>query len=207
MEYKIISQSPSRRATLWFLGWGFCSSIEPYIPSEDNDIILLWDYTNLSLNIDLGRWDGFDVRAWSMGVWAAEVFMASHPELNILSTTAYCGTPRPADPANGIGADGIRLTIDNWSEVNRRKFARKIAIDATLAQTIEPLMTLRSPDSQAAELQSILDAQSLPQPEPRVWDVAIVSQRDRIFPPANQANWWQGHAKSVDLRDVPHWPF
>ncbi len=208
MKYKLISKFPSSpEATLWFLGWGFDSSIEPFLPHEACDVILIWDYTDLTLDLDLSQWQSFSVRAWSMGVWAAEMFILANPNLKISHTEAFCGTARPADIHSGIGFEAIQLTIDFWSEANRRKFARKIAIDANLASMVEPLLTLRTADDQKAELQSILNAQAVKPYSSIIWDKAIVSRRDRIFPLASQLNWWEFHAREVEQRDIPHWPF
>ncbi len=208
MKYKLISQSPeSPEVTLWFLGWGFDYSIEPFLPREEGDVVLIWDYSDLTFDLDLSRWSSFSIKAWSMGVWAAEMFMLSRSDLKISHTEAYCGTARPADANSGIGAEAIQLTIDFWSDANRRKFARKIAIDAALAANVEPLLAIRSSDSQKAELQSILDAQAAKAEGAVIWDKAIVSKRDRIFPPAAQLNWWEFHACEVEQRDIPHWPF
>lgn len=206
MKYSQISSDPnSTEVTLWFLGWGFCDCIAPYIKDSGN-VILFWDYTDLSADIDIGRWTSFRIKAWSMGVWAAEMFMLANPGLSVVHTLAYCGTPRPCDSLFGIGLDNVRLTVDNWSEVNSRKFARKIAIDASLAQTVLNLMNVRSLDSQRGELESI-SAQQSADTVPYLWSEAVISLRDRIFPVESQRRWWQSHAKQVDERDIPHWPF
>lgn len=207
MKYSQISSNPnSSEVTLWFLGWGFCDSIAPYIKEKDSgNVILFWDYTDLRTDADLSRWTSFRIKAWSMGVWAAEMFMLANPGLNIVHTKAFCGTTRPCDSLLGIGLDNVRLTIDNWSDVNARKFARKIAIDASLAQTVLVLMNARSVADQRTELESICNQQS--DTEPVMWDEAVVSLRDRIFPVESQRRWWQSHAKSVEERDIPHWPF
>ncbi len=206
MNSKILTDNGSASATLWFLGWGFDDSIEQYI-NPTGTTILLWDYSDLSLSLDLSRWDEFDVKAWSMGVWAAESFLSTHPDLHITTRTAIAGTPRPADATQGIGTEAIQITISNWCDANRAKFARKIAHSAALAPTVAALMTSRSLDSQSAELQHILDAQSSPQPEPAMWDVAIIGSCDRIFTPSSQHAWWDTHARQVIDRDMPHWPF
>lgn len=205
MRHKVISSAGSRSATLWFLGWGFDEAVEPYL-AISSDAVLLWDYSNLDLDVDLSQWDSFTVKAWSMGVWAADAFAAAHPDLHITHRTAFCGTPRPADPSLGIGAEAIRLTIDNWCDANRGKFARKIAGTSSLAPTVASLMQGRAIVSQADELTHILEAQNEP-PTPAVWDVAVIGLRDRIFPPDNQRRWWAQHAHTIEERNTPHWPF
>lgn len=205
MRHSVISSSDHRSATLWFLGWGFDDAIAPSLDLRA-DAIILWDYSDLTLSLDLSQWDSFEIKAWSMGVWAADAFTAAHTGLAISRRTAYCGTPRPADASLGIGADAIRLTIDNWCEANREKFARKIAGSAALAPQVSEFMRGRSTSSQAEELTRILLAQDFP-PPPVTWDVAVVGRRDRIFPPDNQRLWWANHAHTVEERDIPHWPF
>ncbi len=204
MKYKQIKSAASTEATLWFLGWGFDSSIAPFIEGEGN-VILLWDYSSLDLGLDLSAFSHVYVKAWSMGVWAAEACLSAHPEARVARAEAYCGTPCPADPDRGIGAAAIQLTIDHWDEANRLKFARKISMDADLASVVAQLLSSRSADDQRAELQAILSARV--ESAPRMWDVANVSKRDRIFPQSSQLAWWRGHALEVCECDIPHWPF
>lgn len=206
MKHKVISNSGNGHATLWFLGWGFDSSFALHIRAEA-DVILLWDYTTLTLDLDLSHWQSYDVRAWSMGVWAAESFVTLHPELNVRSLTAINGTPLPADAEQGIGARLIQATAMRWDERNRRKFALRIAGDAhTLAQ-VEPLMTGRDTTDQKAELEAILAAQANPRPTALTWSRALIGTADQIFTPAAQRTYWASHAKEVEEREMPHWPF
>lgn len=188
--------------TLWFLGWGFDDSLEPLL-NISTPTILLWDYSDLRLPIDLSQYYSISIKAWSMGVWAAESFLHNNPNLPITHTTAIAGTPLPADPDLGIGTQAIRLTIDNWSEPNRLKFARKIAIPTQHTH----LLLSRNLTSQADELQHILNAQSLPHHTPHTWSHAIITSHDRIFPPTAQHTWWDTHAQLITNHDSPHWPF
>lgn len=206
MKHKVISNSGGSQATLWFLGWGFDSSIEPYVKS-DGDTVLLWDYTTLDLDLDLGHWQAYDVVAWSMGVWAAETFVQTHPDIAITSMTAMNGTPLPADAEQGIGARLIQATVMRWDDRNRHKFALRIAGDAQTLTQVEPLMTGRATADQKAELESILAAQANPQPNALTWDRAIIGQADQIFTPDAQRRYWASHAHQVEERDMPHWPF
>lgn len=206
MKHHVISQSGSQRATLWFLGWGFDSSIAPVIHAE-GDVVLLWDYTSLALDLDLSAWQSFDVCAWSMGVWAAESFVTSHPELTFGSLTAINGTPLPADAEQGIGARLIQATALRWDDRNRRKFALRIAGDAQTLAQVEPLMTGRETQDQKAELESILAAQANPPSTSLTWDRAIIGTADQIFTPDAQRRYWAAHARQIDERDMPHWPF
>ncbi len=206
MKYSQISSDlNSAEVTLWFLGWGFSDAIASCIKDSGN-VILFWDYTDLRADIDLSRWTSFRIKAWSMGVWAAEMFMLANPGLNVVHSMAFCGTARPCDPLFGIGLDNVRLTIDNWNEANARKFARKIAIDAALAQTVLSVMNSRGVDSQRTELEAICERQSADAGS-ILWNEAVISLRDRIFPVESQRRWWQSHAEHVEERDIPHWPF
>lgn len=206
MRHTVISQSDSRRATLWFLGWGFDSSIAPHIPTT-GDVVLLWDYASPALDLDLSRWQSFDVCAWSMGVWAAERFMSTHPGLTFGSLTAINGTPLPADAEQGIGARLIQATALRWDDRNRRKFALRIAGDAQTLARVEPLMTGRNTQSQKTELEAILAAQAEPRMNALTWDRAIIGTADQIFTPDAQRRYWASHARRIDERDMPHWPF
>lgn len=205
MKHKQIGNAGSEAVTLWFLGWGFDDGAAEHLESV-GDTILLWDYTDLSHALRLDRWRRIEVVAWSMGVWAAERLIADGAIPHPARATALCGTPMPCDAAMGIGARAVEMTADNWSEANRAKFARKMARSAEQAEAIAPLLARRTAEDQQAELRSIIAAQGKPLPH-MTWDAAIVSLRDRIFPPAAQRLWWEARAKSVREMDIPHWPF
>lgn len=208
MRHLQIKTADNHDATLWFLGWGFDGHLADFLPEEGN-VMALWDYTTLEdKTLDLSPWQEVEVKAWSMGVWAAEAFMRLHPEVRVKKATAFCGTPVPADATRGIGAEAIRLTIDHFDEANRDKFARKIAISPQLAATVRALLAHRDAADQKAELEAILAAQAdVDEASHRTWDLAVTGLRDRIFPPAAQRLWWASHAKETEERDCPHWPF
>lgn len=208
MRHCQIRTADSRIATLWFLGWGFDGHIADFLPDVGN-VIALWDYTTLEDKaLDLSPWQEVEVKAWSMGVWAAETFLRLHPDVRVKKATAICGTPMPADPSLGIGAEAIRLTIDHFDEANRDKFARKIALSPQLTPTVRALLAHRDAADQKAELEAILAAQAdSDETSHRTWDAAVTGRRDRIFPLAAQRLWWATHAKETEERDCPHWPF
>lgn len=205
MKHKQIADVESECVTLWFLGWGFDDGMAGRVETG-GDTILLWDYTDMSHTLRLGRWRRIEVVAWSMGVWAAERLFADETLPRPACATAICGTPVLCDAAMGIGAKAVEMTADNWCEANRAKFARKMARTAEQAEAIAPLLARRKAEDQQAELRGIIAAQGEPQPH-MTWDSAVVGLRDRVFPPAAQRRWWGGHAKAVREMDIPHWPF
>ena len=173
-------RSGSSELLLFFSGWG--SEPGMFIPGSDTgpgrDILMLWDYRDMTLDPDLllgyGR---ISLLAWSMGVWAAgkalgEAGMVNGPRL------AVNGTPFPIDDGNGL------------SERTLAKFRRRMCGSS---ETLESLLACglnRSAEELRDELAAIGDRARGTVSSPLRWDKALVGDRDMIFPPAGQHQAW-----------------
>ena len=60
-------------------------------------------------------------------------------------------------------------------------------------------------EEQVEELRLVREQAAVRSGEMR-WNVALISERDLIFPPVNQRNWWEGRCRTVSLTGG-HYPF
>lgn len=107
---------------------------------------------------------------------------------SILSAVAVGGTLFPADDRFGIPANIFYGTLENMSEPALAKFRRRMC-GKHLQYYMEHLPD-RAPEELKNELQALSEMIGKPYPGHLHWNLAIVGNKDLIFPPANQAAAW-----------------
>ena len=184
----------------------FILTVDP--ASADRDIVVLYDYRDLDLpdwlRAAMSGYRSIDLVAWSLGVWAA-----MHAGLEgIRRAVAINGTPYPVDAERGISPGIFQGTLENWSDVNRNRFERRMFIGCPEGR-LDEVRSSRSATDQQEELRSIADAvtrlSGAPAPS---WSFcrAVIGGRDLIFLPENQRSAWQD-VPVTGITDMPHFPF
>lgn len=196
MKLEFITQESNSRLLLIFAGWSTDASAFAPLRAEGYDIAVLSDCSEMTLP-PLGDYEEVVVLAWSLGVWAASVLL---PESGLPVTLAIAvnGTPWPVSDSRGIPAAVYRATADRLTEASFLKFRRRMG-GASLPRgnrTIESLAAeLKAIDASAADTSRF------------VWDRALASDADAIFPTANQLDAWKGTRTAVTtVADGSHTP-
>jgi len=217
MKAEWIVHQGSGDLLLFFNGWGMdrrvadcLFSASPEWPESGRDIVVLYDYRNLTLPawlveaMAVAR--SVDLLAWSLGVWAA----SNAGLLRVSRAVAINGTLWPVDADRGISPDIFAGTLENWSDENRKRFERRMfaSIPPDMADSVRPV---RDVSGQQQELRSIGEAVSRsPAEPPSAWrfSKAMIGGRDQIFSPDNQRRAWLEAGVSVTgIAGMPHYPF
>lgn len=201
----------SPRLLLFFAGWSAAPALFERLQAEEGmDVIICYDYREMAFREDLSRYREIHLIAWSMGVRMAELALGG--KWDLASATAINGTPRPIDDACGIPVDIFRGTLENLDAEGLRRFNRRMCGSRDLLARYEETPP-RTIEDVRQELQCIYDICHVsPKPDATVqptaipWTRAIISTGDRIFPPANQRNYWNGRCPITEI-DSPHYPF
>ena len=194
----------SRRCVVLFAGWGMDSRPFDGLAAEGYDIVVVWDYTDMSNGADIARaclgYDEVCVVAWSFGVPAAARFLLSDEGrgLPVTLTVAVNGTPWPVDDCLGIPRAIFSGTLAGLSGATLLKFYRRMAGDSKRFEAFMERAPQRDIASLRVELEAIDRAGAMAGAR---WDVVYVAGDDRIIPSANQLRAWQGHP---DVRIIPH---
>lgn len=202
MRIKTIYRNGSRRLLLFFAGWGMDEHPFLNLRFRDYDIALVHDYTDMSLPTIAREYEEIKLMAWSFGVIAADIFMASNPQLPITQSIAVNGTLFPVDDRYGIPEAIFKGTLEGLSDKTLLKFFRRMcgskeAFDRFLANAPQ-----RPTESLREELKAIA---ALKASHSR-WDMAFVSNLDRIIPPENQTAAWEREKTRTATTDYPHLP-
>ncbi|OOF57678.1 pimeloyl-ACP methyl esterase BioG family protein [Rodentibacter genomosp. 2] len=173
---------------VYFAGWGTpISAVSHLVMPENYDLLICYDYQDLSLDFDFSGYQKIRLVAWSMGVWVAERALQGTP---LESATAVNGTGLPCDDQAGIPFTIFKGTLDNLNETTRAKFERRICGDKTNLAFYHSM-----PARDFQEIQQELTAffHAIEQDKRTdliLWTKAIIGCKDKIFSPENQRHYW-----------------
>lgn len=212
------SEKPQGRLILYFSGWGMTPvAVEHLQRPEGYDLLCLWYYAAgvEALDFDFSPYTELRVVAWSMGVWAADSFLALHPELRgrISSATAVAGTGYPMDDELGIPRAHYEAMRSELREDNRLRFDRRFC-GAKSMRHLYTALHVRSTEELQAEHDAVyrwMLEGAHPTPKPEVlglWTRAYIGAQDRILPPEHQLRYWQGQGlEPLLLTEEAHYLF
>lgn len=194
MKYKFFDKN-NKKLIIFFNGWGMDEVIISHLDREDFDLLVLYDYRDLELdisNINLEKYSEKYIIAWSMGVMVSTLF--NFKDTN--SKTAINGTPMAIDDNYGIPLKIYNLTIKGFSELSLKKFMKRMFDENP---PIEKFSN-RDLDSQKEELVALLSYKGN---DSTKFDRMIVSDSDNIIPTKNQLNYW----RNPEIIEGGHCPF
>lgn len=183
------------------------------------DLLKLYDYRELELSDDLadlpwGSYEAVAIVAWSLGVWAAEQVV---PHWSILPTKqrliAVAGSPYPMHDQWGIPKQIFVGTLEGLTDENRQRFNRRMCGGKRYKQLYD-ILSERPTTELRDELQAVYDSLATPEasgstPHTRLaWDLAIIGERDQIFPAKNLSTLWKAvNVPTLLLPDGYHYLF
>ncbi len=164
---------------IFFAGWG-CDYNQFVNLHDDKNILILYDYQNLELDFDFGKYQNIDIIAYSAGVFVSCLLFDKIP--NIRKRIALCGNPYLFDEHLGLSAKSIQvmkdINLDNYLEF-RKKYM--VASDEEYVK-YNQLQSLRSIESCQSELEYLqklyLENKHKISSE---FDKAIVAENDLLF--------------------------
>lgn len=203
MNHQFITHDNNRRLILLFAGWGMDATPFGVLAVPGYDLTVVWDYRSEEFDLDiLGGYEEIVVVAWSFGVAAASRFLSASADLPVTSSIAINGTCHPVDDQLGIPEAIFNGTLDGLNERNLLKFYHRMA--GSRARFEQFMLT--PPQRDIEGLKDELRAIASKEPAIVKWDVAVVSENDRIIPAANQHRAWADEACRVISVDGDHLP-
>ena len=213
-------QAPSSQLIIYFCGWGMTPATVSHLTLPDQcDLLALYDYRILELSDDLADlpWNSYEavtIVAWSLGVWAAEQVV---PHWSILPTKqrliAVAGSPYPMHNQWGIPNQIFIGTLEGLTDENRQRFNRRMCGGKRYKQLYD-ILSERPTTELRDELQAVYDSlatleASESTPHTRLaWDLAIIGERDQIFPAKNLSTLWKAvNVPTLLLPDGYHYLF
>ena len=199
MKYKWLNKKNSEKLIIFFNGWGMDDFVVSKLDCEDYDVIVFYDYNDLSLDINLSDYKEKHLIAWSMGVMIATLFDFGE----VKSSVAIAGTPYPIHNEYGIPERIYNLTIKGFSEKSAAKFMERMFTESPQWNKFSD----RTTESQKSELVKMLEYKPN---ENFVYSKVIIPDNDLIIPTKNQVNYWSkyiGNKLYLERINSGHCPF
>lgn len=198
MEAKWIAKNGSEQLIIFFCGWGFDEQCVSRIAANDVDVVVMYDYRSLEVELVTDGYQHVTVIAWSFGVWVASKLMHDGA---IAPNEAYAinGSLLPVHNEEGIPTKIFEGTLAGLSETTIGKFNMRICGGARQHAELSDLLPNRSFDGQLEEL-SILGKYFATSPisDKDRWTKALIATNDLIFPSKNLQNHWGSKAVTID---------
>ena len=213
-------QTPARQLIIYFCGWSMTPATVSHLTLPDQcDLLALYDYRSLKLSDDLADlpWDSYEavtIIAWSLGVWAAEQVIPHWSTLpTIQRLIAVAGSPYPMHDQWGIPSQIFIGTLEGLTDENRQRFNRRMCGGKRYKQLYD-ILSERPTTEFRDELQAVYDSLATseePETTPHTrlaWDLAIIGERDQIFPAKNLSTLWEAvNVPTLLLPDGYHYLF
>lgn len=200
-QAKEASQTQARKTAqktiLFFSGFSGERGVFEHLRLGGCEVVFVSDYRTNDLDLSfLDSREEITLIAWSMGVAMANRFL-NQSRLKITKKIAINGTIYGIDKAYGIPPLAFKKTIEG---LDLQAFKK-----STYGES-EPRTTL-SQETLVCELNNLYTTLTATPATPELWDCALVSLEDRIFPARYQLRGWEGHAKRIIHTHAPHFAF
>lgn len=206
MNKKWIKQKNHAKLILFFNGWGMDSATINHLKTGDYDIVEFNDYKVLDLDVDIYKnYSEIYVVAWSLGVLAASLVL-TNTTLSIRKSIAINGTLNPVDAKEGIHPTIFKGTYEGWNEKNRERFLVRIVGSKKEFEANRSNFGTQLIDNQKEELAKLYDYSQQNIAKNFHFDIALIGNKDAIFPYENQLKYWEDKSK-IKVLDIPHYPF
>lgn len=206
MQYHWLNQKDgNKKLLLFFCGWSFDYKPFERLACNDYDVLMLYDYNDLSIPIEILGYEEYFLITWSMGVFVAYLLKEKLPEFK--EKIAINGTPFPVDNEKGIPIKTFDLTLKYVDTGLQGKFQRNLFKTEEEFQKYLQNPVAREIPNQTSELVSLkklIDKTDVDYK--KYYNRAIISNTDKIIPTRNQHNCWDNVCPVVVLNSG-HFPF
>jgi len=215
MQYHWINKENNDNLIIFFCGWSFDFKPFERLDCENNDVIVVYDYSdiadvfdNKTKNILSGNKDYKNYRliTWSMGVYTAYLLKDFIPDFDC--KIAINGTPYPVNDDFGIPIKTFDLTLKYVETGLQGKFQKNLFKRAEDFEEYLKNPVQRTIENQKNELEALnkfIKNHNINYE--KFYDYAIISDTDKIIPSRNQINCWQKSDTPIVSLDNGHFPF
>ena len=180
---------------MFFSGWG-CDYNQFTNLHDHKDVVILYDYQDLSLDFDFSKYENIYIIAYSAGVFVASIFAEKIP--NVRRKVALCGNPYLFDETLGISKENIKvlkeITLDNYLDF-RKKYMVFNDEEYERYNKLESLRTIESCENELLALEKLYQEKKA-RINP-LFDKAIVAENDLIFDVEEQRDFYKDKLKVI----------
>ncbi len=202
MQHFWLNNKPeNKKLILFFNGWAMNETPVKHLDCNDFDVLVIYDYRNLDFSFnqfDFSKYEKKYLICWSMGVYAANLF--KNVLIGFDKKIAINGTTKIIDDNYGIPVKIYKVTTRFLDENSKDKFIKNMFDNGKL----NPNITITRPLSELKD--ELISIQNIKLSDELNFDLAIISNDDKIIPTKNQLNFWQNKT-TVRKINSTHCPF
>lgn len=216
MQYHWLKKTNDNKLFLFFTGWSFDANSFEFLTAKNADVLVIYDYNEISSVIltellpQFNQYTEINLISWSMGVFVAEQLKNFLPK-NINRKIAINGTLLPIHDEYGIPQKTFDLTLKFVESGLKGKFYQNIfhkpeEYDRYLQTPVQ--RTLKNRAEELENLNRYITNNKIDTfPTDKFYDLAIISNYDKIIPTKNQINFWQKLGCDIMSFETGHFPF
>lgn len=175
---------------------GFCSHFSHFLHLKSNEnVLMVYDYSDFNFDINLNEFKKITLIAWSMGVCVASKILK---DIKFDKKIAINGTNFPINNEFGIKESIYKLTMKKFDLENFKKNMFENDINFSKDFKFNDEFYLKN------ELLSLYDFCIKDLNENFLWDKALLSKNDKIFPFKSSFNFFK---EKVCVLSKPHFVF
>jgi len=209
MKTYIRRREKNDQLVVFYGGWGTDENVFTPLCTDDLDFILFYNYSADEALVlpEMKVYKKITLIGWSLGIWAAE-YLSARTGIIPDVTIAVNGTPVPADDQYGIPLKIFEGTLNNITEANMEKFYLRMFGNRKTYRLNTERIPHRTVKSLHDELRWLYN-RIMEQPEPGfMWDYAVSSEIDRVFPSENVNSYWKKQKQTRHIiLPLPHYIF
>ncbi len=207
MQYYCLNKDNNEKLIVFFCGWSFDEQPFKYLKCADNDILIVYDYSQLDLcKEQFAGYKNYSLICWSMGVYVAYILREQLPKFS--RKIAVNGTPFPIDDELGIPQRTFDLTLKYVDSGLKGKFQQNLFKNPKDYETFLLTPVKRSLENRAEELVALNNFIRIQNVEySKFYDYAIIGDTDKIIPTRNQIRCWEKYNTPIKMLDTGHFPF
>lgn len=183
-----LNKQNNKNLIVFFTGWSFDYYPFTSLGKNGYDILLVYDYNELSIPKEFESFEQYENKnliTWSMGVFTAYLLKNYFADFDY--KLAINGTVTPVDDNLGIPVKMFELTLKHAAKGLEGKFYQNLFLTEDEYNLYNIYPVRRSIENRVSELENLYNLIKSTNIEyEKFYDLAIVSDYDKIIPPKNQ---------------------
>ncbi len=203
MNSKFLINNNNSELIVFFGGWGCDPNQFKHLISNTYDVLMIWDYTEIT-NVEIPKhYTSYTLIAWSLGVYIANCVLKDS-KIDFKESIAINGTNKPIDNKFGIPPVIFEATIDMLNNTGRKKFYKRMCGSREMLEKynkVEPTRTVEDQKNELIQIQKFVLSNDITS---NIFNFAIAGEKDLIFPINNIHNYWGDKVRQIKS---PHFIF
>lgn len=205
-----LNRQNNKNLIVFFAGWSFDENPFKFLNCEGFDVLIVYDYNeiqNLDIIKDLSStYEQKILITWSMGVFVAYLLKDLFVDFDY--KIAINGTVTPVDNEFGIPVKMFELTLKHAAVGLGGKFYKNVFKTEEEYNKYMQNPVQRSIENRVSELEKLYNLiKNTKINYEKFYDIALVSEFDKIIPPANQKSSHNKNNTEIKVLEYGHSPF